>query len=184
MSFWRFFLFRWGCGDCVGGFGGGWCWCWYECERGLVSRVKDGVPSGSLADSEPAACSVGGRRPRGILVRGANTRNCDGRLAMRSSCFSCGMRNPTMCLCLLPRPDMSCAWKRRAVKEKLRCECSFPLQTRKKPALTSTSCLLARPVFTFSFTLALHPASTLPVRLAISPCRGPSVPALWKLSNR
>lgn len=32
-----------------------------------MSRVKDGVPSGSLAGSEPAACSAGGRRPRGML---------------------------------------------------------------------------------------------------------------------
>ena len=36
--------------------------------------------------------------------------------------------------------------------------------------------LLIRPVFTLSFTLALHPASTLPGRLTPLPCHALSVP--------
>ena len=93
-----------------------------------MSRMKDGVPSGSLADSEPAACSAGGRRPRGILARRTNTGGCDDLLR------GCFVGRLVICASLvrvyLPLGlDMGRGLETTGREQKERCECSFPIQT-------------------------------------------------------
>jgi hypothetical protein len=109
-----------------------WCSCGCECECGLVSRKKDGVPSGSLADSEPAACSAGGRRPRGILGDAPMTDVAIDVVEAVVTAVLWYARSFGVYTCrrvVIWVAIWVAGWKRRAVKQKARCECSFPIQT-------------------------------------------------------
>lgn len=85
--------------------------------------------------------------------------------------FSCRMRDPSMCLCLLPGPDMTCGLEATGREGEGAMQMQLPVTNT-----THFDILLACPVFTLSFTLAWHPASALPRTLPTSRCHHPSVP--------